>query len=202
MAAIQSCQEEVSYGTYTETTPDDAHELPSCFIRPRCDRSLHVKGLVPKRRLPSPYSSPSLPRREHHTVKLLSLSVQVLQCPTGRSTLLSPRDVVRIIGACLWVSIVAGKSDRTLLRSVAADALSHCVIVVFGMRGRTTTTMMRRGRLRTSLSREHKCGGVCDRSEGHTDGDDDDGVADDDDDDRTNREDDDETTTTTDSDDD
>ena len=93
------------------------------------------------------------------------------------------------------MSIVAGKSDRTLLRSVAADALSHCVTVVFGMRGRMTSTMMRCKRLRMSSSREHRCCGVCDRSEGHTDGDDDDGVADDDDDDQKNREDDDETTT-------
>ena len=56
--------------------------------------------------------------------------------------------------------------------------------------------MMRRRRLWTSSLRGHSgCGGVCGRSEGHTDGDDDDGVADDDDDDQKNREDDDETTT-------
>eukprot|EP01082_Thalassiosira_pseudonana_P012873 g11568.t1 g11568 contig6:110020-115493(-) len=59
---------------------------------------------------------------------------QVLRCPAGRNYL-SPLDVVGVIDTCLHVAIAAGEAKRTLLRSAAADALSHCVIVVFGMRG-------------------------------------------------------------------
>lgn len=72
----------------------------------------------------------------HHQdviLKLLSLSVQVLRCPAGRQYL-SPRDIVGIFDTCLYVAVcIAGEND-SLLRSAAADALSHCVIVVFGMR--------------------------------------------------------------------
>jgi len=48
---------------------------------------------------------------------------------------LSAQDVVGIFDTCLFVALAAGEANRTLLRSAAADALSHCVIVVFGMRG-------------------------------------------------------------------
>ena len=57
------------------------------------------------------------------------------QQSSGLSTL-SPKDILGIFDTCLHVAIVIasdGENDA-LLRSAAADALSHCVIVVFGMR--------------------------------------------------------------------
>ena len=66
-------------------------------------------------------------------LKLLSLSVQVLRCPAGRS-FLSPSDIVGIFDTCLFVALTSENAQYSLLRSAAADALSHCVIVVFGIR--------------------------------------------------------------------
>ena len=67
-------------------------------------------------------------------LKLLSLSVQVLRCPAGREYL-SCKDIIGIFDTCLHVAILIAGEHDSLLRSAAADALSHCVIVVFGMRG-------------------------------------------------------------------
>jgi len=75
------------------------------------------------------------PSDEDVLLKLLSLSVQVLRCPAGRD-LLHPRDVVGIFDTCCHIAIAAGETKgRSLLRSAAAEALSHVVIVVFGTRG-------------------------------------------------------------------
>jgi hypothetical protein len=76
---------------------------------------------------------------EDVVLTLLSLSVQVLRCPAGRN-LLPPRDVIGIFDTCLYVYIAAQDAKRSLLRSAAADALGHCVIVVFGMRKRPART--------------------------------------------------------------
>ena len=71
-------------------------------------------------------------------LKLLSLSVQVLRCPAGRS-FLSPSDIVGIFDTCLFVSLTSENAQHSLLQSAAADALSHCVMVVFGIRPGYTT---------------------------------------------------------------
>ncbi|KAL7464949.1 hypothetical protein ACHAXS_005280 [Conticribra weissflogii] len=75
---------------------------------------------------------------ENVVLKLLSLSVQVLRCPAGRNDL-SQADIVGVFDTCLHVAIAAGAAKLSLLRSAAADALSHCVIVVFGTSGRRKT---------------------------------------------------------------
>ena len=110
------------------------HDLPSFLVqRRRTEKSKGGKEKKTDRRSIKPYSSLS-PSDEDVVLKLLSLSVQVLRCPAGRN-LLSPQDVIGIFDTCLYVAIAAGEANRSLLRSAAADALSHCVIVVFGMRG-------------------------------------------------------------------
>ncbi|KAL7540223.1 hypothetical protein ACHAXR_009956 [Thalassiosira sp. AJA248-18] len=113
----------------------NSHELPSFLVQPRRTQKSTGKGSSndPNSNRRKPYSSLS-PSDEDVVLKLLSLSVQVLRCPAGRK-LLSPGDVVGIFDTCLHVAIAAGEAKRSLLRSAAADALSHCVIVVFGMRG-------------------------------------------------------------------
>ncbi|KAK1737469.1 guanine nucleotide exchange factor [Skeletonema marinoi] len=115
------------------------HELPSFLTQPR--RQTGGKGSgsnssTPSRKKKKKQSTNRTHNIQHQDVilKLLSLSVQVLRCPAGRQYL-SPKDIVGIFDTCLHVAInIAGEND-SLLRSAAADALSHCVIVVFGMRG-------------------------------------------------------------------
>ena len=65
----------------------------------------------------------------------------MLRCPASRNSLL-PSDAIGIFDTCLHVAISASEGGRTLLRSAAADALSHCVIVLFGIR---STARGRRG---------------------------------------------------------
>lgn len=122
----------------TVQTTDDgdvqttAHELPSFLLQPRRRKS--VKGGTVSK--PTSLSSED----ENVVLKLLSLSVQVLRCSAGRSYL-SPSDIVAIFDTCLFVSLASEEAKHSLLRSAAADALSHCVIVVFGMKaGRSTTS--------------------------------------------------------------
>lgn len=100
-------------------------KLPQFLLQPR--RRKASKGNSSKK--PATNSSED----ENVVLKLLSLSVQVLRCSAGRS-FLSPSDVVGIFDRCLFISLSAEEDKYALLRSAAADALSHCVIVVFGMR--------------------------------------------------------------------
>eukprot|EP00986_Skeletonema_menzelii_P019118 scaffold27064_cov167-Skeletonema_menzelii.AAC.20 len=122
------------------------HELPSFLTQPRRQNSSKGSSRnnsnnnnnsgTPSRKKKKKQSTNKTHSIQHQDVilKLLSLSVQVLRCPAGRQYL-SPKDIVGIFDTCLHVAIdVAGEND-SLLRSAAADALSHCVIVVFGMRG-------------------------------------------------------------------
>ncbi|KAL7550670.1 hypothetical protein ACHAWF_013916 [Thalassiosira exigua] len=112
----------------------EQRELPSFLVRPRREEKSKGKGAGgPGSGRPKPYSSLSS-SDEDVVLKMLSLSVQVLRCPSGRTSL-PPGDVVGIFDTCLYVAIAAGEAGRSLLRSAAADALSHCVIVVFGTRG-------------------------------------------------------------------
>ena len=108
------------------------HGLPSFLLQQRRTSNSQGKKEDHNKRN-KPYSTLSS-SDEDVVLKLLSLSVQVLRCPAGRN-LLSAQDVVGIFDTCLFVALAAGEANRTLLRSAAADALSHCVIVVFGMRG-------------------------------------------------------------------
>jgi len=117
-------------------------DLPPFLTRPRRGGKFSIgtsydppPGAAPGGR--PTHHHPSLaasPADEDVVLKLLSLSVQVLRCPAGRD-LLPPGDVVGIFDTCLHVSVVAREGGRSLLRSDAADALGHCVIVVFGLRG-------------------------------------------------------------------
>jgi len=110
------------------------HGLPSFLLQQRRSTSKSQgKKESDYNKRNKPYSTLS-PSDEDVVLKLLSLSVQVLRCPAGRN-LLSAQDVVGIFDTCLFVALAAGEANRTLLRSAAADALSHCVIIVFGMRG-------------------------------------------------------------------
>lgn len=114
------------------------HELPSFLAQPRRQRGgkSSSSSSTPSRKQKKKQSTSKTHNIQHQDVilKLLSLSVQVLRCPAGRQYL-SPKDIVGIFDTCLHVVIdIAGEND-SLLRSAAADALSHCVIVVFGMRG-------------------------------------------------------------------
>jgi hypothetical protein len=112
-------------------------DLPSFLLRPRrggkggAAAAGADSGGRPTHHRPSLATSPA---DEDVVLKLLSLSVQVLRCPAGRD-LLPPGDVIGIFDTCLHVSVAAREEGRSLLRSAAADALGHCVIVVFGMRG-------------------------------------------------------------------
>ncbi len=117
--------------------------LPSFLTQPRrsSHKSSHDKDIAGNKNYTGttssyakPYTSLT-PSDEDVVLKLLSLSVQVLRCPAGRN-LLPPSDIVGIFDTCLYVAIAAQEAKRSLLRSAAADALSHCVILVFGMRGR------------------------------------------------------------------
>ena len=118
------------------------HELPSFLTQPQRQKGGSIG--TPSRKKKKKQSSTTYKKKHHHDIvqhqdvillKLLSLSVQVLRCPAGRQYL-SPKDIVGIFDTCLYVAIcVAGDEHDSLLRSAAADALSHCVIVVFGMRG-------------------------------------------------------------------
>lgn len=128
----------------SESTVDvsNSHELPSFLVKQRRAKKFNGKGSgstvggssnsTKKSKEAKLYSSLT-PSDEDVVLKLLSLSVQVLRCPAGRN-LLSPADVIGIFDTCLHVAIEAGEANRSLLRSAAADALSHCVIVVFGVR--------------------------------------------------------------------
>lgn len=114
-----------------ERTNGTGNELPSFLTQPRRKKKSTAGGVH------SSSSAHSFSASDEDVIlKLLSLSVQVLRCPAGR-TLLPVNDVVTIFDACLHIAIAAGEANRTLLRSAAADALSHCVIVVFGARERT-----------------------------------------------------------------
>ena len=113
--------------------PSNHHELPSFLLQSRRTQKSQGKDNTVDRI--KPYSSLSA-TDEDVVLKLLSLSVQVLRCPAGQN-LLSPSDVIGIFDTCLYVALAAGETNRTLLRSAAADALSHCVIVVFGMRSQS-----------------------------------------------------------------
>jgi len=108
------------------------HGLPSFLLQQRRTTTNSQGKKEDHNKRNKPYSTLS-PSDEDVVLKLLSLSVQVLRCPAGRY-LLSAQDVVGIFDTCLFVALAAGEANRTLLRSAAADALSHCVIVVFGMR--------------------------------------------------------------------
>ena len=108
----------------------DNFDLPPFLLRPR----RWNKSQIRNNNRSSTNSSPD-DEDEDVILKLLSLSVQVLRCPAGRH-LLSPADIIGVFDTCLYVFIVAQRGKRSLLRSAAADALGHCVIVVFGMRGR------------------------------------------------------------------
>jgi hypothetical protein len=117
--------------------------LPPFLTQPRrsSHKSSHDKGIAYNKNgtgttssYAKSYTSLS-PSDEDVVLKLLSLSVQVLRCPAGRN-LLPPNDIVGIFDTCLYVAIAAQEAKRSLLRSAAADALSHCIILVFGMRGR------------------------------------------------------------------
>jgi hypothetical protein len=126
----------------------DHHRLPSFITQSRRQNNHgHSSGsgggggnVTPNRKKRYYYSSNNKKRSTNRNnkdviLKLLSLSVQVLRCPAGRRYL-SPKDILGIFDTCLHVAIVIatdGENDA-LLRSAAADALSHCVIVVFGMR--------------------------------------------------------------------
>jgi len=112
----------------------NCHELPPFLTqRRRVPKSAGKgSGKGPSSARSKPHSSLS-PSDEDVVLKLLSLSVQVTRCPAGVN-FLPPRDVVGIFDTCLHVALTAGEANRHLLRSAAADALSHCVIVVFGMR--------------------------------------------------------------------
>jgi len=114
-----------------ETPNDSGNELPSFLTQPRRKKKSTAAGAHSSSAAYSFSASD-----EDVILKLLSLSVQVLRCPAGR-TVLPVRDIVIIFDACLHIAIAAGEANRTLLRSAAADALSHCVIVVFGARERT-----------------------------------------------------------------
>ena len=114
-----------------ETTTGSGNELPSFLTQPRRKKKMTAGGAHSNS---SAYFFSA--SDEDVILKLLSLSVQVLRCPAGR-TLLPANDVVIIFDACLHIAIAAGEANRTLLKSAAADALSHCVIVVFGARERT-----------------------------------------------------------------
>ena len=98
--------------------------LPQFLLQPRRQRSSNGNSTT---------KSSISDDDENVVLKLLSLSVQVLRCPAGRN-FLSPSDIIGIFDTCLFVSLAAGEAKRSLLRSAAADALSHCVIVVCGMR--------------------------------------------------------------------
>ena len=113
--------------------PSNHHELPSFLLQSRRTQKSQGKDNTVDRI--KPYSSLSA-TDEDVVLKLLSLSVQVLRCPAGQN-FLSPSDVIGIFDTCLYVALAAGETNRTLLRSAAADALSHCVIVVFGMRSQS-----------------------------------------------------------------
>ena len=109
----------------------DNFDLPPFLLRPRRWKKSQIRN----NNLSSTNSSPD---DEDVILKLLSLSVQVLRCPAGRR-LLSPADIIGVFDTSLYVFVVAQQGKRSLLRSAAADALGHCVIVVFGMRGRLLT---------------------------------------------------------------
>ncbi|KAL9187625.1 hypothetical protein ACHAXT_006003 [Thalassiosira profunda] len=120
----------------SDSTVGASSDLPSFLTQPRrAHKSKGKGGGDSNANRPKLYASLS-PSDEDVILKLLSLSVQVLRCPAGRS-FLSSKDVVGVFDTCLHVAIAAGEANRSLLRSAAADALSHCVIVVFGMRGRS-----------------------------------------------------------------
>lgn len=124
-------------GSENDDTNDDAQsiEVVACCI-PRCSRTiLNVNGsdtVMTDGKIVSSSSSILL--------KLLSLSVQVLRCHASRH--LSSRDIIGVVETCLDIALAAGPK-QCLLRSAAADALSHCVIVVFG-RGVTIDINSRR----------------------------------------------------------
>jgi hypothetical protein len=100
-------------------------KLPQFLLQPRRHKTSSGKTTSSK--------SASLSSEDENVVlKLLSLSVQVLRCTAGRS-FLSSSDIVGIFDTCLFVSLASEEANHSLLRSAAADALSHCVIVVFGM---------------------------------------------------------------------
>ncbi len=139
------------------------YELPSFLTQARRSsghKSSHDKGtasnnnsnisIVSSSYYTKPYTSLS-PPEEDVVLKLLSLSVQVLRCPAGRN-LLPPEDIIGIFDTCLYVAIAAQEAKRSLLRTAAADALSHCVIVVFEMRGRQQQQQQRQHRCRNSDS--------------------------------------------------
>eukprot|EP01082_Thalassiosira_pseudonana_P000849 g577.t1 g577 contig10:322776-323468(-) len=61
----------------------------------------------------------------------------------GGQSAFPPSDVIR--ESITVMAIAEGEAKRTLLRSAAADAQSHCVIVVFGIRGGRTRNRARGG---------------------------------------------------------
>ena len=104
-------------------TPTDS--VPLFLLEPR--RLINTKGTSTNTKSVS-FSS----ENENVLLKVLSLSVQVLRCSAGRYYLL-PSDIVGIFDTCLFVLLNCEGAKHSLLRSAAADALSHCVMVVFGM---------------------------------------------------------------------
>jgi brefeldin A-resistance guanine nucleotide exchange factor 1 len=101
-----------------------SYELPPFLLQPR--RVIAQKGSS------TPKAATIASEDENVVLKLLSLSVQVLRCPAGRKYL-SPHDICGIFDTCLFIFLASGDAKLSLLCSAAADALSHCVIVVFGM---------------------------------------------------------------------
>lgn len=117
----------------TSSSDDEGTQTTTCYIpqfllQPRRQRSSNGNSTT---------TSSISDDDENVVLKLLSLSVQVLRCPAGK-IFLSPSDIIGIFDTCLFVSLAAGEARRSLLRSAAADALSHCVIVVCGMRAGST----------------------------------------------------------------